>query len=167
MTKPLLFALCLLLAGCPAGAPPEAGADPQATPPAKVAEGLEEMVSPPPPASPAPALPAAEPAPVEPAPAGDPSAARRPPEELLTQDGVYYGCKTNLDCEVKNVGNCCGYYPACVNKDSPTFPERVKAACAASGSSSVCGFPEIAGCQCVEGRCAPLGGPASGALQQE
>ena len=92
----------------------------------------------------------------------DPSSARRPSEDLLTENGVYYGCKTNADCEVKNVGNCCGYFPACVNKESPTFPDKVKAACAAQGMSSICGFPEISGCSCVEGRCAPLGGPGAG-----
>ena len=48
---------------------------------------------------------------------------------------------------------CCGYYPACVNVDSPTFPEQVKAACTASGMSSICGFPAISGCECVQGRC--------------
>lgn len=66
---------------------------------------------------------------------------------------VDYSCTIDADCTVKNVGNCCGYYPACVNIDSPTFPDQVKAACAASGTSSVCGFPAIGGCQCVEGRC--------------
>ena len=62
-------------------------------------------------------------------------------------------CKTDSDCVVKDVGNCCGYYPACVNVDSPTFPEQVKAACAESGTAGICGFPSISGCQCVEGRC--------------
>ncbi|AWV08114.1 hypothetical protein [Marilutibacter maris] len=62
-------------------------------------------------------------------------------------------CKTDADCTVKNVGNCCGYYPACVNVNSPTDPEGVKAACAESGMMSVCGFPAIEGCQCVEGSC--------------
>ena len=63
-------------------------------------------------------------------------------------------CKTNADCEVKNVGNCCGYYPQCVNVNSPTDPEQVKADCAREGRSSVCGFPSIDQCQCVEGQCA-------------
>jgi hypothetical protein len=88
-----------------------------------------------------------------------PQPARRAPEALLTQNEVYYGCNTPADCEVKNVGNCCGYYPACVNKDSPTFPAKVKAACAAEGSSSICGFQEIGGCDCIEGRCTAQPGP--------
>lgn len=62
-------------------------------------------------------------------------------------------CSTDADCTVKNVGNCCGYYPACVNADSPTDPEGVQAQCAAQGRAGVCGFPEIAGCQCVQGTC--------------
>lgn len=62
-------------------------------------------------------------------------------------------CKTDADCTVKDVGNCCGYYPACVNVDSPTDPEGVKAQCARSGMASVCGFQEIASCSCRQGRC--------------
>ena len=67
--------------------------------------------------------------------------------------GVDYSCRTDADCTIKNVGNCCGYYPACVNVDSPTFPEQVQAECAASGLSSICGFPSLTGCQCVDTRC--------------
>lgn len=66
---------------------------------------------------------------------------------------VDYSCATDADCAVKDVGNCCGYYPACVNVDSPTFPDQVKAECARSGTMSVCGFPAIEGCQCVDNRC--------------
>ena len=63
-------------------------------------------------------------------------------------------CSHDSDCEVKNVGNCCGYFPACVNKSSPTFPERVKQQCEKSGTASICGFREISSCICVEGLCA-------------
>lgn len=62
-------------------------------------------------------------------------------------------CSTDAQCTVKDVGNCCGYYPACVNVDSPTDPEGVKAQCAKSGMASVCGFPSITSCQCVAGQC--------------
>ena len=69
-------------------------------------------------------------------------------------------CQTDADCAVKNVGNCCGYFPACVNVQAETFPERVMAACEAQGLSSICGFEDITACACVEGRCeaAPGGG---------
>ena len=67
-------------------------------------------------------------------------------------------CRSDADCTVKNVGNCCGYYPACVNVDSETFPERVKAECERTGRSSICGFPSIEGCQCVAGQCEPDAG---------
>jgi hypothetical protein len=67
-------------------------------------------------------------------------------------------CRVNADCAVKNVGNCCGYYPACVHRNSPTYPERVRARCQREGMASVCGFPEIAGCVCVAGRCEPTPG---------
>lgn len=62
-------------------------------------------------------------------------------------------CRTDADCTVKNVGNCCGYFPACVNVNSPTDPKGVQAQCAKDGMASVCGFEEIRGCQCVRGEC--------------
>lgn len=75
---------------------------------------------------------------------------------------VDYTCTTDADCRIKDIGNCCGYYPACVNADSPTFPEQVKADCAARGLSGICGFPELSGCQCIEGRCEGRNGPGPG-----
>ena len=41
----------------------------------------------------------------------------------------------------------------CGINNIPTYDEQVKAACAASGTSGICGFPAISGCQCVQGRC--------------
>ena len=67
-------------------------------------------------------------------------------------------CRSDADCTVKNVGNCCGEYPACVNVDSPTDPAGVQAECARSGRMSVCGFRQIQGCQCVQGQCQDRGG---------
>ncbi|HEU0306665.1 MAG TPA: hypothetical protein VFR30_06825 [Lysobacter sp.] len=69
-------------------------------------------------------------------------------------------CRTDADCTVKNVGNCCGYYPACVNVNSPTDPEGVQAECAKKGMASVCGFPEISSCTCSQGRCEAAPGGA-------
>lgn len=71
-------------------------------------------------------------------------------------------CRTDADCTVKDVGNCCGYYPACVNVNSPTDPKGVQADCAKKGMMSVCGFPEISSCSCKQGKCEA--GPAQ-ALQ--
>ena len=62
-------------------------------------------------------------------------------------------CKVDSDCVVKDVGNCCGYYPACLNKASPTDPAGVKAQCAKDGMASECGFPTIEGCRCANGQC--------------
>ena len=66
---------------------------------------------------------------------------------------VVRSCRTDADCAVKNVGNCCGAMPACVNKDSPTDPTGVQAQCAKEGMASVCGFTEIEGCRCAGGQC--------------
>ena len=83
-----------------------------------------------------------------------PPAASQPAKAGGTGE-VDRSCSTDADCTVKNVGNCCGYYPACVNVDSQTFPEQVKSECAREGRSSICGFPTIESCQCVQGSCQP------------
>lgn len=62
-------------------------------------------------------------------------------------------CRVDADCVVKDVGNCCGYYPACVHRDQPTFPERVQAECAKTGAVGICGYPEISACRCNAGTC--------------
>jgi hypothetical protein len=77
----------------------------------------------------------------------------RKPDPNVAPVQVDYSCRTDADCTVKNVGNCCGYYPACVNVDSPTDPEGVQQQCAKEGMVSVCGWAEISSCSCVQGRC--------------
>lgn len=67
-------------------------------------------------------------------------------------------CRSDADCTVKNVGNCCGAYPACVNVASPVDPAGVQARCQAQGMMAVCGFTEIQGCRCIQGQC--RGNPA-------
>jgi hypothetical protein len=89
--------------------------------------------------------------------AGAPSADRAESAGELWR-GVDFSCSSDADCGIKNLGNCCGYYPACVNRASPSFPERVQAQCQAEGLSSVCGFPELTGCTCIEGRCQGVSG---------
>lgn len=67
---------------------------------------------------------------------------------------VDYTCRVDSDCAVKDVGNCCGRQPACVNRESPVFPDRVKAECVKKGEMGICGFREITACRCIEARCA-------------
>ncbi|MFP5373337.1 MAG: hypothetical protein ACLGHW_00345 [Gammaproteobacteria bacterium] len=88
-----------------------------------------------------------------------------PPEVLPEPASLDRSCRTDADCTVKNVGNCCGYYPSCVNVNSPTDPAGVQAECAARGMSSVCGFPEVSGCQCVSGQCRDVTGGAAPATE--
>lgn len=97
-------------------------------------------------------------------PMSDPLPPQRVPEPVAGSKpgAVNASCRTDADCTVKNVGNCCGYYPACVNVNSPTDPQGVQAQCAKSGMASVCGFPEISGCQCMQGQCQA----SSGAVAQ-
>ena len=72
-------------------------------------------------------------------------------------------CRSNADCAVKNVGNCCGTMPACVNRDSPTDPQAVQAQCQAKGMMGLCGFREISACQCDNGQCVEA--PAANGLR--
>jgi len=62
-------------------------------------------------------------------------------------------CRVDADCAVKNVGNCCGYQPACVNANAQVDPQAVQADCARRGIAGVCGFVEIEACSCVNSRC--------------
>ena len=69
------------------------------------------------------------------------------------QKNIDYSCQSDADCVIKDVGNCCGYYPMCVNKAAKTDPKLVQEYCAKKGLSSICGFPSLSGCHCVDARC--------------
>ncbi len=64
-----------------------------------------------------------------------------------------YACTKDSDCVVKDVHNCCGYYPACVNTSAVIDVEAVNRECAKQNVAGVCGFPEISGCTCQNGLC--------------
>lgn len=83
-----------------------------------------------------------------------------PPPSTPVQ--VVRTCKVDSDCVVKDVGNCCGYFPACVHRNSPTDPAGVRAQCATSGMASVCGFSEISACRCVRNECIGVQEPVTG-----
>lgn len=92
-----------------------------------------------------------------------------PPQRLPAPVRLDRSCRADADCVVKNVGNCCGYYPACVHKASATDPAAVQAQCAKDGMASVCGFAEIESCDCVQGQCIAGGtatAPGSPAVDQ-
>lgn len=63
-----------------------------------------------------------------------------------------FQCDSDADCAVKDVGNCCGYYPRCANVDA-TF-ERPSC----EGRAGVCGFPTIESCACRQNTCRSLQG---------
>lgn len=80
--------------------------------------------------------------------------ANQAPKDL----GEYYGkmdysCEANKDCTIKDVHNCCGYYPECVNVNAKVDPKFVSQKCAEKELSGVCGFPSIEGCICAENTC--------------
>lgn len=83
----------------------------------------------------------------------EPAPKERQAEPAGTPVKLDFSCKTDADCAVKNVGNCCGAKPACVNANSPTDPEGVKAECARKGMMAMCGFKAIEGCTCEQGQC--------------
>ncbi len=67
--------------------------------------------------------------------------------------GNIYACAQDSDCVVKDVHNCCGYYPACVNASAVIDIQAVERRCAKDNAAGVCGFPEISGCACQNGSC--------------
>jgi len=158
--KPLMSLLiALTLAACTAATPdndrsqPESASASQPAPP--IAANTPQPTSQPAPVAIQPSTPQEEVLPRrKPAP---PKSRPLPPEresDAAKRVEVDMSCKTDADCTVKNVGNCCGYYPACVNRNSPTDPAGVQANCAKQGMASVCGWAEISSCSCVQGRCA-------------
>lgn len=74
-------------------------------------------------------------------------------ESLPELPALNLRCRTDADCAVKNIGNCCGFLPACVNQASPTAPDLVLARCAASGEEPNCDHPMIYACLCEQGIC--------------
>lgn len=129
----LLVALSLTACSVPAPSPetPQAATTTPASPAPQ-----------PPKAAPAPAAPTTT-APVEHAGSANPMAPDR-------------SCRTDADCAVKDVGNCCGRFPLCVNRDAKVDPAAVRAQCTKDGMASTCGFQEVGGCKCMQGRCENL-----------
>lgn len=66
---------------------------------------------------------------------------------------IDFSCREDQDCVVKDVSNCCGYYPLCINKDAQTDPAFVEETCRKEGLTSACGYADISFCECVEGTC--------------
>lgn len=97
---------------------------------------------------------------VAPAPAQEAIAPKKVVADSQLARSLDDSCSAAIDCEVKNVGNCCGMMPACVNRAFKPDPAQVQAQCAKEGRAGICGFQELSGCQCVESRC--VGVPAVG-----
>jgi len=66
---------------------------------------------------------------------------------------IDYSCSDDADCVIKNVANCCGYFPNCINRHGQTNPEFVEEICVKEGTFSICGFPSINECKCVKNKC--------------
>lgn len=153
----LTLSLALALAACaapqsgtpapPAGEPPALRSEPAAQ--AIAAAPADQAIAP---VSPAP-RPRSKPAP----PMSDPLPAQRVPDPKPAARGATpkldVSCKTDADCAVKNVGNCCGYYPRCVNVNTAVDPKAVQEQCARAGTASVCGFKPVESCECKLGEC--------------
>ena len=69
------------------------------------------------------------------------------------ENSIDYSCKENSDCKVKNIGNCCGYEPRCVNRDSFADQNKLVEACGNEGIVSGCGFAEVDICECIQNKC--------------
>ncbi len=165
--------VAVLSSGCPkepvdTSAPATEKSEAPATPTTPIADAPPATVVPKAPVA-TPGMPAStKPAPIEPAPiehAPNVPAPIKQPREALADKAPGFdpgnpdrSCKTDSDCVVKDVGNCCGRFPACVNKNAKTDPAAVRAQCGKDGMASICGFEEITACQCVEGQCRSAAG---------
>jgi len=66
---------------------------------------------------------------------------------------IDYSCNIDSDCEIKDVHNCCGAYPECVNLNSKVDSDFVNKACSKESMSGICGFDSIDSCRCVNKKC--------------
>jgi hypothetical protein len=117
-----------------------------------------------PPSAPAASMPAAEPAATATIAAAAPDAPPPFSSDLDAHAGLRLDCRTDTDCAVKDVGNCCGTYLACVNADSPVDAAAVARECEDKGMAGVCGYPVIQGCICSAGTCTAAPTDDNGAL---
>jgi hypothetical protein len=69
------------------------------------------------------------------------------------ENSIDYSCNQDIDCKIKDVHNCCGYYPKCVNENVIVNSDFVKEACEKEGLVSVCGYPTVNYCVCEQSRC--------------
>ncbi|MBD3252442.1 hypothetical protein GF386_01800 [Candidatus Pacearchaeota archaeon] len=71
-------------------------------------------------------------------------------QEFTTLTGYYKSldvkCSSNDDCLVKNIENCCGYYPKCINKTAILNPEIVRNLC--NERNETCHNIVITYCRC-------------------
>lgn len=93
---------------------------------------------------------------------GAPIAPPTPALDIADSSRPDRACRSDADCQIKNVGNCCGQMPACVNRHARTDPDAVRAACAKSGLAGVCGFRVIDACRCERGQCQDVQHPPGG-----
>ena len=70
---------------------------------------------------------------------------------VLDKNPVF--CNSDSDCKVKDVHNCCGYFPKCVNKDYVPDIAAVERECKEKSITSICGFSDIKSCACSEHKC--------------
>lgn len=151
-----VLGFAILLSAC-AGGEPAPGTGAAGNTDAAAAESTPAAA--PAPSGPAAGAPAPAPAsgaaPAPPAAAAPGGGAPQPyPSELAAHANLRVDCQQDSECAVKDVGNCCGRYDACVRADSQPDPAAVQAECAARGLVGICGFPVIESCVCTAGTCA-------------
>ncbi|OGK17388.1 hypothetical protein A2690_00135 [Candidatus Roizmanbacteria bacterium RIFCSPHIGHO2_01_FULL_39_12b] len=73
--------------------------------------------------------------------------------DFVVPPQIDYSCLSDTDCVIKDAHNCCGYYPKCMNVKSIPNPDYVKKQCERMKVDSVCGYPTIDGCKCINNYC--------------
>ena len=80
-----------------------------------------------------------------------------PPQRVVETVPLDRSCQADADCVVKDIGSCCGAFPACVNHDSPTDPAAVQAACDKHAPAAHCSRRVLDQCACRQGQCVAAG----------
>jgi len=80
-----------------------------------------------------------------------------PPQRVVETVSLDRSCQADADCVVKDIGSCCGAFPSCVNRNSPTDPDAVQAACDKNGQAAHCSRRVLEQCACRQGQCVAAG----------
>ncbi len=71
------------------------------------------------------------------------------------REGLNYSCNFNFECKIKDIHDCCGYYPECVNSNAKVDPDFVDRICGKEVRLCPLGVftSDTTSCKCINKKC--------------